>query len=926
MASLPSGVVTFLLTDVAGSTRLWEEHPQAMREALARHDEILRAAVEVHRGQVVKGTGDGILAVFAAAADAVVASVAAQELLAVEPWGVTGPIAVRMGLHTGACEERGGDYYGRVLNRAARLMAAAHGGQVAASLATEELARDLVPAEVEFLDLGEHRLRDLSRPEHVYQVMYPGSDRDFPPLRSLATYRGNLPIQLTSFVGRREELAAIGSALKEARLVTLTGVGGVGKTRLAAQVAAEVLPRFPDGAWLCELAVASDDDAMAQLIATTLGVSPRPGVSLGDAIIEFLAGKRILLVLDNCEHLLGAVASMTEAIVRGCPQVHVLATSRELLSVVGEHVIGLRSLPLPPEDMAPDAAAKSDAVRLFVQRARAVRSGFALDAKNSVPVSEICRRLDGIPLAIELAAAQMTAMSPREMAGLLDERFRLLTGGHRTAVERHQTLRATVDWSYSLLSEHEQHTFDRLGAFTGNFDIGAVTGVVADADLDEWRARDAVRNLVGKSTLVAEETADGMMRYSMLETLRAYARERLHDSGEADRWRRRHAEHYAELAEAVGPDLLCEHELDAIRRVSTELDNTRAAYTWAIGSSDPSDTELALRIVAALGQLSYAYNWVFGVGEWANRALDQAGLSRTGRRFSVIGIAAMHALHRGEIARAQSLAELALRDGVPTDSSVKSIAHCALAAGYALTNDYPRAVETMAEGHRALDAMDEASAYDHLLLYVCAAVSANTTQDLTAARAAAESALAVARELRHPTATLEGLHNFAHSVWRDDPDAPRRALDEAIALARTNAIWSHFPLVLGLAAQLRVVDDPVGALALLREGVQWGHDAGGRLVLATALDRGIHILESCDQPLPAAMITGAVTQGALAGMSMISIAEQDDRAAALEQLKARLGAAELDAALTRGAAMSYDEVVEYTLTELETITTELHDC
>ncbi|HXY94961.1 MAG TPA: adenylate/guanylate cyclase domain-containing protein, partial [Acidimicrobiia bacterium] len=466
MPELPTGTVTFLFTDLEGSTRLWQEHPEAMKPALARHDEILRDAIAACGGHVVKMTGDGAHAAFANASHAIDAARAAQSGLAAEEWGVTGPLRVRMGIHTGPAEVRDGDYYGTAVNKAARLMSVAHGGQIVVSLVTEELVRDDLEDGTSLLDLGEHRLRDLGRRERVFQLDHPDLTRDFPRLRSLDAFRTNLPLQTTSFVGREAELAELADALRSARLVTVTGVGGVGKTRVAIQAAAELLPAFPDGAWLCELAAASETDAMYQVVAATLGVQPRAGATLLSAVLDYLRAKELLLVLDNCEHLLDAAAALAEGLLRECPSVRVLATSREGLAVAGEQVWPLRSL------------AVDQAAELFGERAQSVAPGTAVDARD-VAVTEICKRLDCIPLAIELAAARVVALGPVDIAARLDERFRLLTGGRRTAVERHQTLRATVDWSFSMLEVREQTVFTRLGVFSGSFDVAAAEAVTA---------------------------------------------------------------------------------------------------------------------------------------------------------------------------------------------------------------------------------------------------------------------------------------------------------------------------------------------------------------------------------------------------------------------------------------------------------------
>jgi class 3 adenylate cyclase len=435
---VPSGTVTFCFTDIEGSTRLWESVPSTMGTAIERHDELLRSAVESHGGYVFSTGGDGFAVAFARAGDAIAAAVEAQSALAGEPWPTGAAIEVRMGLHTGEVQERNGDYFGSAVNRAARLMALAHGGQVVASAATADVVADTLPSEIRLVDLGEHLLRDLSRRERVFQVEAPGLGADFPPLRSPDVLPGNLPAQPTSFVGRSDEVRDLIDSLGRAHLVTVTGVGGVGKTRLAVQVAAELVLTFADGAWLCELAVAGDADTLAQVVASTLGVVQRAGRSLERSIVEFLRPNHLLLVLDNCEHLLDASGRLAAGILADCPQVRVLATSREALAVAGEQLWPLSSLDLPEPMGGLEATAGYASVRLFCERAASARPGFALSEANVAAVTEVCRRLDGIPLAIELAAARVSAMTPAEIAGLLDERFRLLTGGRRTAVERHQ--------------------------------------------------------------------------------------------------------------------------------------------------------------------------------------------------------------------------------------------------------------------------------------------------------------------------------------------------------------------------------------------------------------------------------------------------------------------------------------------------------
>jgi len=560
-----------------------------MRALLTTHDEVLRRLIDKHQGHVFKHTGDGVAAVFSSAADATAAAVDAQGQL-------RDVLPVRMGLHTGEAELREGDYFGTAVNRAARIMSVAHGGQIVCSQPTADLARDVLGDRVVVAHLGEYRLRDLTNLERIFQVAAPGVVTEFPPLRSLDTLPGNLPRQVTSFIGRADEMESIAGLLAEHRVVTITGVGGVGKTRLALHVGAELLTDSPDGVWVAELAAVDDGDAMAEVIAAALGVTRRSDASLAAGIVDSLRSKQLLLVLDNCEHLLDEVAEFASDVMDKCSQVRILATSREGLGVAGERVWPLRSLGVPAPTDPVERIAASDAVQLLVDRARAVMPDFVLDDSNLAAVGEICRRLDGIPLAIELAAARFTAMQPREIAEHLDERFRLLTGGKRRGIERHQTLRATVDWSYSLLDDRDRVVFDRLAVFAGSFDAAAAQAVVADDGLDRFDVLDALNELVAKSMVVAEPGREGDTRYQLLETLRQYALERLdaHDAG--DTARRRHADHYAQLAETAAPELLGRHELDWRPRINAEIDNFRAAVTWALDRDDPNDAELAMRI------------------------------------------------------------------------------------------------------------------------------------------------------------------------------------------------------------------------------------------------------------------------------------------------------------------------------------------
>jgi predicted ATPase/class 3 adenylate cyclase len=600
--------VTFLFTDIEGSTRLWQEQPDAMRPALARHDEILRSAIETHDGQVVKTTGDGAHAVFVTASDGIDAAIAAQRAIGAEVWPLPDPLRVRMGLHSGPAELRDGDYYGPAVNRAARIMSIAHGGQVVVSLATHELARDRA---LDVLDLGDHRLKDLGQPERIFQVCHSELQRQFPPLRSLDAFTTNLPTQRSSFVGREAELAAVKDALADARLVTLTGVGGVGKTRLAVQIAAEVIAEFPDGVWLVELAAVGDPDAVADAVATTVGLVPIAGRTMTEGIAEALAGRRSLLVLDNCEHVLDAAADLVEAILARAGPMKVLATSREGLRVDDEHLWPVPSLG--------DRDRQDDAVALFVDRARAVAPDFTLDRPEEADaVAEICRRLDGIPLAIELAAARTIAMSAPELRDRLDDRFRLLSGSRR-GLERHQTLRHAVQWSYDLLDDDERALLGRCAVFAGGFDLAAATVVGGGEMFDEYAAFDLLEALVRKSLVLADRTS-GHTRYSLLETIRQFAEEQLATRGGIAEVRARHARYYAGEAAASLALLGGPRELDASAWIRLELPNLRVGFHTAADDGDLDSAATIAVVTAAFCN----FLELFEPASWAEELLDAA--------------------------------------------------------------------------------------------------------------------------------------------------------------------------------------------------------------------------------------------------------------------------------------------------------------
>jgi predicted ATPase/class 3 adenylate cyclase len=621
---------TFLLTDIAGSTRLWEEHGDAMGAALAIHDELLRAAITSNGGVVVKTMGDGMLAVFDRAISALDAALDAQRALRDTAWGPTGPLRVRMAVHSGTAESREGDFFGQALNRDARILAIGHGGQVLLSAVATALTRDRLPHGVELLDLGSHRLRDLDRPEQVFQVAAADLQRNFPPLRSLSTRRSNLPVPLTSFVGRQHELAEVDRLIERNRLVTLIGTGGTGKTRLMIEVAGRATQRFEDGVWLAELAPLADAGEIGPEIARALGVSELPGRPATDVVADFLASKELLLVLDNAEHLIEGVARIAERLLATAPGLRILATSREALAVPGEAVVQVPSLSCPASVDAGevgsaaslDEASGTEAVALFTERACSVLPSFALTGTNVAAVSEICRRLDGIPLAIELAAGRVAAMSPEEIAGGLSDRFRLLTGGRRTAVPRQQTLHALIDWSWDLLTDEDRRLLRRLSIFSGGWTVPAAARVAGEPGPGDGMmdAIDGLTRLVDRSLVIVDRAAT--TRYRMLETIRQYAREQLIKSGEAAEIAGRHLQFFAAMAEAAAPELRGPSMVDWLDRLDGEIENLGAALEWGL----EADPEVAIRMGIAM--LAY---WVARVPSPDNQARVVAAVAAARR-------------------------------------------------------------------------------------------------------------------------------------------------------------------------------------------------------------------------------------------------------------------------------------------------------
>ncbi len=752
MSALPTGTVTFLFTDIEGSTRLWQQHPEPMKQALLRHHALLQQSIESSNGYVFQIVGDAFCAAFHTAGEGVAAALAAQRALAAEPWGETGSIRVRMALHTGtadlhAGEHKAGEYMsGLTLSHTARLLSVAHGGQILVSNATQELVRNDLPSLVELRNLGLHRLRDLTRAEHIYQVVAQRLPDRFPALRSLEVVPNNLPRQLTTFIGREREIAEAKRLLAETHLLTITGPGGSGKTRLSLEIGARLLSEYPDGVWLVEFAHLADPARVPQVLATALSVREEADRPLLVTLVDHLRPKRVLLLLDNCEHLIDACAGLADTLLRGCPEVKILPSSREALGLTGEVVFRVPPLSLPDSRLVPalERLAEYEAVRLFVDRAIAVKPDFTLTDDTAAAVVQICRRLDGIPLAIELAAARVRTLSVQQITAHLDERFRLLTGGSRTALPRHQTLRGLIDWSYGLLSEAERELFRRVSVFVGGWTLEASVAVCAGVDVDRYDIVELLGRLVDKSLcLIDGEGSDP--RYRLLETIRQYGFEKLAETSEGQVVRARHRDFYLGFAEDAEPRLQGPEQVAWLQRLEADHDNLRAALRWSL---DCDETEAALRLGSALSLFWDTHGYVREGREWLDELLAHA------RERPTSTVTTRRAL------------------GKVLDAASRTRARW---------SEFPQATEFLTQGlavWRELgDKRGIAEALNNL------AVGATQSGDRVRARVLVAESLALFRELSDKRGTAHALNNLAE-ILRGDGDLPgaRALFEESVPL------------------------------------------------------------------------------------------------------------------------------------------------
>ncbi len=869
--------MTFLFTDVEGSTRRWEADAERMRAALAAHDEVLRKAVETHGGWLFKHTGDGVCAAFASPRSAVDAAVAAQRAL---------ELPVRIGIATGEAELRDGDYFGAVLNRAARVMAAGHGGQILLAGSTAGLLGG-----VDLRDLGPRRLRDLSAPVQVFQVKAEGLPTDFPPLRALDASPGNLRAAVTSFIGRESEVAELQAAVKARRLLTLTGVGGVGKTRLATEVAARLADEFPDGVWFFDLAAVSDPAAVPDAVAAVLGIVQQPGKSMSDSVAGALEDRVRLLVFDNCEHVVGSVADLVEAILAASATVTILATSREGLGVSEEQLWRVPSLEV-------DSGTESAAVNLFVDRAHSVVSDFSLaQPDEAAAVVEVCRRLDGIPLAIELAASRMASMSAGEVRDRLDQRFRLLVGSRR-GLSRHQTLRHAVAWSYDHLDDAEKVLLERCSVFAGGFDLESACAVMGSGD--DYAVLDLLDALVHKSLLVADRSS-GRTRYSMLETIRQFAEEQLVANGQATDVRNAHARYFAGRETDLMALWDSPRQRDAYAWFTVELANLRTAFRWAADQADLDTAAAIAAYTALLGALFANYEPM----AWAEELIEPA-CAVDHPRLATLYVNAAQCYWTGRIDDAVGYAD-AGQTVIGGGGQVQIGAEGALTSVYPLIGQTERNVEwCRAQLARGRDTHTVTQA----MLVVGLAVAGAGEE----ARAAVNGLVESAEATQNPWVLANALYAYGFAFRDADPARALDALRRGLVIAQGSGSRAAESLLATVLSRVEAEHgDPPAALDHITLAIRNFYDAGNVAYIRFALGTLAVLLDRLGHLEPAATIAGFAFNPLTAS----------ELSTAIAHLRSVLGDQTYESLASTGEARATAAIVTYAYDQIDQARTEL---
>jgi predicted ATPase/class 3 adenylate cyclase/Tfp pilus assembly protein PilF len=908
--AVPVETFTFLFTDVEGSTVLLGRVGEGVyARVLAAHHALIRSVLAVHGGQEVDTAGDGFFAVFSSPRGCVAAVLEMQQALAAHAWPGGELVRVRMGVHCGEAEQTVTGLVGLDVHRAARIAAVAHGGQVLVSQAVAAIARGGMPAGVTLLDLGLHRLKDLGEPEQLFQLRGPGLQAEFPPVRSLgsAALPNNLPGQLAAFIGRDRELTEVAALVAGSRLVTLTGAGGAGKTRLGLQVAADLLDGSGDGVWLVELAAVTDQGAVAATVAEALRIPPQPGRLALDVLADALAPLDLLIVLDNCEHLIGGCAKTADALLRRCPKVRLIATSREPLGIGGEVIYRVPSLSLPdPGDRNLARATGSDAVSLLADRARAQGTGLRLDAQTLPLVASVCARLDGMPLAIELAAARLRSMSLSDLAGRLDQRFRLLTGGSRTALERQQTLRAAIGWSYSLLTDAERLLLGRLSVFAGGLDLAAAEAVCGFGNIDGLDVAGLLGSLADKS-LVVTEPARGGMRYRLLESIRLFAAERLAEAGEeAATVADAHCAHYLAVAEAAAPHLAGPEQGSWLDRLDTDQDNLRRAAQHAVDESGA--TPLVLRFGVAL--------WRY----WGARYRSEEGTRLLGPVLQRVEAAADPALFAEALVAAALLATFtdlstSLQLAKQADAVASGLGDDRLIAWsrgmlgflYYFVGEQERAQSLTHESvERARKLGDDVLLGWVLLAYATASAAAPSGPVYAEAITCAERSgdLWVRHALRNNAGWT--------ALQMGDFQAARTHLEAALRAAEAIGAEPTTPSA-NLGWVLRAESDPAGAQSKFEGVLRIGRRIGDRRTVAGAINGLACLAADLGDWRRAAALHGAAQALWDQIGAVWDAGDARYRQESLDQIRAALGDEQLQDAYAQGMTLSFDEAIDLAL-------------
>jgi len=916
----PSGTVTFLFTDIEGSTKLAQQYPDAMPALLARHNEILNQAIESHNGFVFRVIGDLFSASFHDANDALQAAVEAQRNLHNEPWSPAS-IKVRMGIHTGAAqleiENKENTYSGyATLALTQRIMSAGHGGQILLSQSTYDLTRDRLPENAHLVDMGERRLKDIHRPERLYQLSVPDLPAEFAPLNTLESFQHNLPAQLTSFIGRKKEIDEIKKLVAVNRIVTLTGSGGAGKTRLSLQVGAECLKQFSDGVWFVELAPVIDPTLIVQTLLSIFNLREDSHRTALEVLIDYLRAKTLLLMLDNCEHLIEVCARISENLLHVCPKIKILASSREALGIAGEVSYRVPSLATPNPEQLPalEKLSELDSIRLFSERATTAKSDFKLTEDNAAFVAQICFRLDGIPLALELAAARVKMLSPEQIAARLDDRFRLLTGGSRTALPRQQTLRAMIDWSYSLLSEPEKTLFRRLAVFVGGWSLEAAESICGEEG-SESDVLDLLTRLADKSLVFSEEST-GEIRYHRLETIRQYSREKFLETDEVEAIRDRHLAFYVQFVEEAERQMRGRARRLWVRRLGAEQDNLRTAMEWG----QVRNPESALRIAASLPIFWTAGGYSAEGFRWIQRAmLENMEKFKEGKqpllRAKGLGGVSFLYMSLGDNLNGRRAAEESValyRQSQDKNGLAYALAILAFPLEFLgeLLQAEAALMESIAIARSENNAFVLVSALNNLTR-----VTLNLHSDTDAAERYADEAIRVSREegIEWTTAVAHEMKGII-AIHRKDYDEARTLIEKAIQAY--HEVGAYFNVIIArsaLAHMERLSGNYATALNIYRETIVAFRDIGQMGAVAHQLECFGFIALAHNHPERALQLFAAANALREKGGTPMTPDEQIYFDGQLKVLSDKLEKTQFDSIWSKGKPMTMEQAIQFAL-------------